>query len=337
MRYKVNKTNGELIPLETPMKGASGSIAGVGGLVPAPEAGDEDKVFQGNGTWGHKLQVDIVEQNGVYGYIDSGGNFVSFKSQADIDAAVAAAMVGTATAADVKEGVTFTNSLQSGLTGTFAAQEKTVTAGTSAASVTPDSGKYLSKVTYNPTPSQEKSTTASRSAQTITPDSGKLLSKVSIAKYPDATGTYTPTANSSASDMGKTNNYRYVDTRTVYNLGVSNGRSGYPSSSGWSTYKYFTAATSSISGLSTSYTYFLIVIISWTSSANKYKELSSAITFTSATHFSDARDIVSDAVSGYTGNIVVYSCFVKPTASTIKISLASGWGSKGLYTIRRCG
>ena len=69
-----------------------------------------------------------------------------------------------------------------GVNDTFAnAQEKTVTAGTSTASVTPDSGKLLSKVTYNPTPSQSKSASPSTSAQTISPDSGKLLSSVSIS------------------------------------------------------------------------------------------------------------------------------------------------------------
>lgn len=60
-------------------------------------------------------------------------------------------------------------------------QEKTTTAGTSATTVTPDSGYALSKVTVNPTPSQTKSATPSTSAQTITPDSGKLLSSVSVS------------------------------------------------------------------------------------------------------------------------------------------------------------
>jgi len=107
-------------------------------------------------------------------------------------------------------------------------ETKTVTAGTSATTVTPsnyNSGgnylKYLKSVTINPTPSQEKSITSSRSAQTVTPDSGKLLSKVTVAKYPDASGTYTASSRGSALDMGATNNLRYVNTN-----GVPNSNSG---------------------------------------------------------------------------------------------------------------
>lgn len=266
------------VPNPSTMTGATSSDAGAGGLVPQPLAGDQDKVLQGNGTWGKKLQIDVVIQNNQYGYIGANNTFIPFKSQADIDAAVSAAMVGTATAADVLSGKTFTNSSNSGVSGSMPQrsngqaatgsgidgtgpwvympygyypeysgnagnsyvymtaaqavnacpkQEKTVTAGTSASSVTPDSGKLMSKVTYNPTPSQEKSTTSSRSAQTITPDSGKLLSKVSIAKYPDASGNYTCGSNNgaaSSNDMGATNNYRYVNATAVYNKGVSDGR-----------------------------------------------------------------------------------------------------------------
>lgn len=96
-------------------------------------------------------------------------------------------------------------------------QTKSVTAGTSATTVSPDSNKVLKSVTVNPTPSQEKSITSSRSAQTVTPDSGKLLSKVTVAKYPDASGTYTASSRGSALDMGATNNLRYVNTNGVPN------------------------------------------------------------------------------------------------------------------------
>ncbi len=111
-------------------------------------------------------------------------------------------------------------------------ETKTVTAGTSATSVTPTgyntSGqylKYLKSVTINPTPSQEKTITASRSAQTVTPDSGKLLSKVTVNKYPDASGTYTVSGHGTALDMGATNNYRYVNTSKAWNAGVNDAES----------------------------------------------------------------------------------------------------------------
>lgn len=87
---------------------------------------------------------------------------------------------GDAVAGDVKAGKIFSNENDVDLVGTFAAQEKTVTAGTSAASVTPDSGKYLSKVTYNPTPTQEKTANPSGTSQAITPDSNYHLSKVTV-------------------------------------------------------------------------------------------------------------------------------------------------------------
>lgn len=87
---------------------------------------------------------------------------------------------GDAVAGDVKAGKIFSNENDVDLVGTFEAQEKTVTAGTSAASVTPDSGKYLSRVTYNPTPTQEKTANPSGTSQAITPDSNYHLSKVTV-------------------------------------------------------------------------------------------------------------------------------------------------------------
>lgn len=62
---------------------------------------------------------------------------------------------------------------------------KTVTAGTSQQTVTPDTGyDAMGEVVVNPTPSQSKSVTAGTTTTTVTPDSGKLLSSVSIAPTP---------------------------------------------------------------------------------------------------------------------------------------------------------
>lgn len=60
-------------------------------------------------------------------------------------------------------------------------------------------------------PEQTKSVTATTSAQTVTPDTGKVLSSVTVNPQVHS-ATYTPTGYSNANDMGAQNNYRYVDT-----------------------------------------------------------------------------------------------------------------------------
>ncbi len=65
------------------------------------------------------------------------------------NAGVSATKKGNAGQGDVKSGKTFTNSSGVNIAGTFAAQEKTVTSSLNIQTVTPDSGKYLSKVTVN--------------------------------------------------------------------------------------------------------------------------------------------------------------------------------------------
>lgn len=206
----------------------------------------------------HVLQVDIVVRNGEYGYINNEGQFVGFRSQADIDAAVAAAMQGDVTAAEVLSGKTFTNSSASGLVGTMPNRGKVtpsglncgasytipdgyhngqgvVTANSLSSQTGVDSGKsavtagtmvsgYQGWVNGNKITGtfagQEKTVTGSRSAQTVTPDSGKYLSKVTVNKFPDATGTFNCRFNVGRDDMGADNNYRYVFTEEAGRCGA---------------------------------------------------------------------------------------------------------------------
>lgn len=144
------------------------------------------------------------------------------------NAGVTATKKGTATAAQVLSGYTFTNASTVGASGTMSSKSaatytpgdsaqtiaagqylsgvqtisavptetKTVTAGTSATTVSRSSGKYMTSVTVNPTPSQTKSVTMTSSPMTVYPDAGNLLSSVTVSaslgrRYATGTTTWT--------------------------------------------------------------------------------------------------------------------------------------------------
>ena len=105
-------------------------------------------------------------------------------------------------------------------------ETKTVTAGTSATTVTPTEYntadkfvKFLKSVTVNPTPSQAKSTVASMSNVTVSPDSGKYLSSVTVT--PNVIKLWTnssPTASFTTKDItisGGITAYKYIFFRII--------------------------------------------------------------------------------------------------------------------------
>jgi len=138
-------------------------------------------------------QYVIPKDTEDIGTFTSNGNYVSTNLGATNEVTFEIAvpnptLSGTASESDVASGKTFYSNSYTKKTGTATLakpeQTKTATAGTSAITVTPDTGYALSKVTVNPTPSQTKSVTPTKSAQTVSPDSGKLLSSVSVGAIP---------------------------------------------------------------------------------------------------------------------------------------------------------
>jgi len=127
--------------------------------------------LEDNLTASDNLKFQFTKSGNDYGYKDSNGNFHPF------------------------------NRVQA---------SKTVTAGTSAKTVSPDSGYHgIASVTVNPTPSQSKSVTATTSAQTVSPDSGKLLSKVTVNPQVHSGTRATVTSNGTV-DLGTNHATRYV-------------------------------------------------------------------------------------------------------------------------------
>lgn len=74
-------------------------------------------------------------------------------------------------------------------------QEIEVTAGTSSKVITPDNGKFLSQVTVNPTPSQTKTATPGPQSYGVLPDNGMLLSSVTVLATPTQAKTIAPDAD----------------------------------------------------------------------------------------------------------------------------------------------
>lgn len=154
---------------------------------------------------------------------------------------------GNAGTGDVLAGKTFSNADGIDKTGTMTNRGAvTQSLNTSTTSYTIPAGYHNGSGKVSIT-TQEKTVTSSRSAQTVTPDSGKVLSKVTVNALAP-TGTYKPTARANNNDMGATGNYRYVDTTAVPNSNsgtytyAANSTGGTVDMGATNTYRYVNAS-----------------------------------------------------------------------------------------------
>lgn len=154
---------------------------------------------------------------------------------------------GNAGTGDVLAGKTFSNADGIDKTGTMTNRGAvTQSLNTSTTSYTIPAGYHNGSGKVSIT-TQEKTVTSSRSAQTVTPDSGKVLSKVTVNALAP-TGTYKPTSRVNNNDMGATGNYRYVDTTSVPNSNsgtytyAANSTGGTVDMGATNTYRYVNAA-----------------------------------------------------------------------------------------------
>lgn len=154
---------------------------------------------------------------------------------------------GNAGTGDVLAGKTFSNADGIDKTGTMTNRGAvTQSLNTSTTSYTIPAGYHNGSGKVSIT-TQEKTVTSSRSAQTVTPDSGKVLSKVTVNALAP-TGTYKPTSRVNNNDMGATSNYRYVDTTAVPNSNsgtytyAANSTGGTVDMGATNTYRYVNAS-----------------------------------------------------------------------------------------------
>lgn len=154
---------------------------------------------------------------------------------------------GNAGTGDVLAGKTFSNADGIDKTGTMTNRGAvTQSLNTSTTSYTIPAGYHNGSGKVSIT-TQEKTVTSSRSAQTVTPDSGKVLSKVTVNALAP-TGTYKPTARANNNDMGATSNYRYVNTTAVPNTNsgtytyAANSTGGTVDMGATNTYRYVNAS-----------------------------------------------------------------------------------------------
>lgn len=154
---------------------------------------------------------------------------------------------GNAGVGDVLKGKTFSNADGIDKTGTMTNRGAvSQSLNTSTTSYTIPAGYHNGSGKVSIT-TQEKTVTSSRSAQTVTPDSGKVLSKVTVNALAP-TGTYKPTSRVNNNDMGATGNYRYVDTTAVPNSNsgtytyAANSTGGTVDMGATNTYRYVNAA-----------------------------------------------------------------------------------------------
>ena len=101
-------------------------------------------------------------------------------------------------------------------------ETKSATPSTSAQTITPASGKYLTSVSIAAIQTETKSATPSTSTQNITPSSGKYLTKVTVNPIPSnyivPTGNYSIVANGTGINIAQ---YATVDVNVPTSSGIT--------------------------------------------------------------------------------------------------------------------